>query len=99
MQVWRHWNEYAELRKKRSKMQKSIQKLKSLDIKIAQSAMYHEIAAEGDDAGGDDEEEEQQTCEWQLQQVLEHNSAITAVVEATLQVTRTPLSTVPCSCC
>ena len=78
---------------KRRNMKKSLKKLKTLNIDFDESAMFHELDAEGDDAGDDDEEEveEQQTCEWEVQQVLEHNSAITAIVEATLQVMRTPL--------
>ena len=77
-----------------SKMKKSIKKLKSLNIDVGQSSMFHELDGEGgdtEDDDDDDEKEEEQTCEWEIQQVLEHNSAITAIVEATLQVLRTPL--------
>jgi len=67
-------------------MAKSMAKLKSLNLDLGESSMFKDMAEEGEGEGEEEEEEPPQQCEWEIAQVMDHESAITAIAEVVLKV-------------
>lgn len=86
--VWRHWDELRHEYMRTASMRQTKSMLTEIGVDLKATSMF---------AHGDDDEDSNhksfisrggrpQTCEWQLHQVMDHGSAITAMVQAMLEV-------------
>eukprot|EP00873_Tetraselmis_striata_P017602 jgi/Tetstr1/437866/TSEL_026506.t1 len=85
--VWRHWDELRHEYMRTASMRQTKSMLTEIGVDLKATSMF---------AHGDDDEDSNhksfisrggrpQTCEWQLHQVMDHGSAITAMVQAMLE--------------